>query len=292
MAIEEPVFISGKEYRIERIRGFSAYATAKLHDGTITIKIPIYISGERAAKVFQSLKRRMVRSLERAKEYEPKPEYLNFYDGQVLQIMGRVFAIKTVESANQNSQARFKDGTITIRLASGLAVKERERHTYVLSSRTIVKNILPDVTARANQLNESHFHFGLGRIRLKEQSSRWGSYSKRTNIINLNFRLLFAPPEVFDSVIIHELAHIKHQNHSKRFWKLVLGAMPDYKERRKWLRKNGNLLGVFQKPDPVPQNEALSATAIQEGEQMLQVADIVNAQEPKQQNQGGARQGI
>lgn len=292
MAIEEPVFISGKEYRIERIRGFGAYATAKLHDGTITIKIPIYLSGERATKIFLNLKRRMVRSLEKAKEYEPKPEYLNFYDGQVLQIMGRAFAIKTVESANQNSQARFKDGTITIRLASALALKERERHTYALSSRTIAKNILPDVTARANQLNEGHFHFRLGRIRLKEQSSRWGSYSKRTNIINLNFRLLFAPPEVLDSVIIHELAHIKHQNHSKRFWKLVLGAMPDYKERRKWLRKNGNSLGVFPKPNPAQQTTDLQKAAIQEAQQRLQVADIVTVQEPKQQDQSGIRQGI
>ena len=246
MNAEEPVFIGGKEYKIERVRGFGAYATASIRNNTITIKIPIYLGREGAAKVFLNLKKRMIRSLERAKEYTLKPEYLKFYDGQVLQLMGKAFTIKTAESINRGSRAGFKDGTITIRLASGLDQEQKEAHIYALSTRVMAKSTLPEVNLRINQLNETHFNFKLDKVRLKEQSSRWGSYSKRTNTINLNLRLLFAPPDVLDSVIIHELAHIKHQNHSKAFWKLVLDAMPDYKEKRKWLRKNGNNLGYFQ----------------------------------------------
>jgi len=284
MGVEEPVFISGKEYGIERVRGFGAYATAKVHDNVITIKIPIYLSREKAAKIFLNLKKRMIRSLEKAKEYAPKPEYLKFYDDQIVQIMGKGFAIKTVESINKSSRASLKDGTITIRLASGLGLKQREAHTYALSTRIMAKNVLPEVNIHINKLNEKHFNFKLDKVRLKEQSSRWGSYSKRTNAINLNFRLLFAPPDVLDSVIIHELAHIKHQNHSKEFWKLVLNAMPDYKEKRKWLKNNGNNLGVFPKPSPVQQTEPAPATTAQENGQMLQIADMVAAPDSKQQN--------
>ena len=284
MDAEEPVFIKGRAYKIERARCFGAYATAKLHENTITIKIPVFLGKERAAKIFLVLKKRMIRSLEKAREYVPKPEYLKFYDGQILQIMGRGFTIKTTEGINRSSRVRFKDGTITIMLASGLAQEQKEAHIYSLSTRVIAKHTLPDVNFRINQLNETHFNFKLDKVRLKEQSSRWGSYSKRTNTINLNIRLLFAPPEVLDSVIIHELAHIKHQNHSKAFWKLVLTAMPDYRERRKWLRENGNSLGVFPKPDTVQQKNAVPETIMQENVQQLQIASIVAEPDSKQQS--------
>jgi predicted metal-dependent hydrolase len=53
-----------------------------------------------------------------------------------------------------------------------------------------------------------------------------------------------APLEVVDYVVVHELAHTVFHNHSRRFWKKVESIMPDYKERKKWLRKNGLLLMV------------------------------------------------
>ena len=62
---------------------------------------------------------------------------------------------------------------------------------------------------RVTELNNAHFGFELGNVKVKDQSTRWGSYSKRTNCIYLNFRLLSAPPEVLDYVIVHELAHVK-----------------------------------------------------------------------------------
>ena len=54
--------------------------------------------------------------------------------------------------------------------------------------------------------------------------------------------LLFAPGEILDYVIVHELAHTKHRNHSKAFHATLAGVIPDYKERRRWLRKNCHLL--------------------------------------------------
>ena len=71
---------------------------------------------------------------------------------------------------------------------------------------------------------------------------RFGSCSSKRNI-NIAYRLLFAPREVFRYVCLHELAHLKEMNHSKRFWSLVAGAMPDYKGHEKWLRDSGFMLG-------------------------------------------------
>ncbi len=78
-------------------------------------------------------------------------------------------------------------------------------------------------------------------IRIKEQKSRWGSCGIH-NDINLNWVLILGPVEVFEYVVVHELCHIKHRNHSADFWSLVAAHCPDYKQQRKWLKDNGNTL--------------------------------------------------
>lgn len=75
------------------------------------------------------------------------------------------------------------------------------------------------------------------RIFVKEQRTLWGSCSTEGNL-NFNWRLLLAPPEVLDYVVIHELAHLREMNHSKRFWAIVEAWCPEQKTHRKWLRLN------------------------------------------------------
>ena len=78
-----------------------------------------------------------------------------------------------------------------------------------------------------------------GRITIRCQKTRWGSCSAKGNL-NFNCLLMLAPSDVRDYVIIHELAHRKHMNHSKDFWKEVEIMIPDYKEKRKWLNTYGD----------------------------------------------------
>lgn len=77
-----------------------------------------------------------------------------------------------------------------------------------------------------------------GQIRLKEQKTRWGSCSSRGNL-NFNWKLIMAPPEILDYVIVHELCHLKEMNHSSRFWQAVGEVLPDYRMRRCWLKEHG-----------------------------------------------------
>lgn len=72
-------------------------------------------------------------------------------------------------------------------------------------------------------------------LRITGALTRWGSCSSRGGV-NFSWRLVFAPPELFDYVIVHELAHIKRQDHSAGFWRIVEEQLPDYKEKRKALR--------------------------------------------------------
>ncbi len=74
-------------------------------------------------------------------------------------------------------------------------------------------------------------------MRVKKLKSRWGSCSNRGNL-NFNWLIIMAPPPIIDYVVVHELCHLLQPNHSPRFWGLVESELPDYKERRKWLRMN------------------------------------------------------
>ena len=73
---------------------------------------------------------------------------------------------------------------------------------------------------------------------IRNQKTRWGSCSKRKNL-SFNMRIVMAPPEVVDYIIIHELAHLKEMNHSKKFWQVVETYCPDYKRHLAWLKKFG-----------------------------------------------------
>lgn len=78
-------------------------------------------------------------------------------------------------------------------------------------------------------------------VTIRSQKTRWGSCSSRQTI-SLNWRLILCPEWVSDYVIYHELAHLKHMNHSKAFWNLVADYFPKYKEAEKWLKQNRRLL--------------------------------------------------
>jgi len=81
----------------------------------------------------------------------------------------------------------------------------------------------------------------LARISVRNQRTRWGSCSAR-GVISLNWRLIQAPPEVCDYVILHELAHLVHLNHGPRFWALVERMCPDYRVAEQWLKRSGRTL--------------------------------------------------
>jgi len=80
-------------------------------------------------------------------------------------------------------------------------------------------------------------NFSYKNIRLSNARTRYGSCNNKGNI-NLSWRLIFAPLFVIDYVIIHELVHIEHMNHSSQFWNKLEQEMPDYKNAKQWLKEN------------------------------------------------------
>lgn len=82
---------------------------------------------------------------------------------------------------------------------------------------------------------------GCTSIAVRDQKTRWGSCSSR-GTLSFNWRLMLAPPGILDYVVVHELCHLRHMDHSKAFWECVETILPDYRERRRWLKEHGHEL--------------------------------------------------
>jgi predicted metal-dependent hydrolase len=80
-------------------------------------------------------------------------------------------------------------------------------------------------------------------LRINSAETRWGSCSRKGNL-NFCWRLVMAPLPVVDYVVAHEISHLEHPNHSKKFWNKVAELAPEYKQHRKWLRQNDYLLAL------------------------------------------------
>lgn len=80
----------------------------------------------------------------------------------------------------------------------------------------------------------AHYQFDFNQVAIRDQSSRWGSCSSLKNL-NFNWKLLYLPEQLADYVVVHELCHLKEQNHSKNFWALVAETTPNHKKLRKQL---------------------------------------------------------
>lgn len=79
------------------------------------------------------------------------------------------------------------------------------------------------------------------RLQIRNQKTRWGSASS-SGTLSLNWRLIFARPEIIDYVIVHELCHFVRPDHSPEYWRLVEKHVPDYREHRRWLKDSADRL--------------------------------------------------
>lgn len=89
-------------------------------------------------------------------------------------------------------------------------------------------------------------------VRISRARTRWGSCNSK-GVLAFSWRLAMAPLEIIDYVIAHELAHLRHPNHSRAFWQLVARILPDYARRRAWLKQHGHWLSLeVVSPQPLP----------------------------------------
>ncbi|MBI9014296.1 MAG: M48 family metallopeptidase [Clostridiales bacterium] len=103
------------------------------------------------------------------------------------------------------------------------------------------KKLLKTLIVKRVKLYQHHFEHSPNKISVRDQKTRWGSCSSKRNL-SFNYRLLMAPIEVIDYIVIHEMCHMEHMDHSKSYWKRVHEVMPDYKTHELWLKDHGRWL--------------------------------------------------
>ncbi len=118
--------------------------------------------------------------------------------------------------------------------------KEKSKERLVKWLKDNAKRIFTAVTkAQAERMKVKYTSVGVNSAR-----TQWGSCTAK-NVIRYTFRLLYCPREILEYVAVHELAHVRHKDHSKAFWREVEKYLPDWKERRKWLKTHAIYLEIF-----------------------------------------------
>lgn len=156
------------------------------------------------------------------------PENLNGYELLLLGKKCKIFIVNT-------SRVEYDAETDTIYLPEK-APEERLVKWLKANAKRIFFKVTEETARRMDTTYRS--------VTVTSARGRWGSCSA-DNALHYSFRLIYAPKEVIEYVVVHELAHTKHKNHSKAFWAEVAKYEPDWKAKRNWLKLHGGLMNVF-----------------------------------------------
>jgi hypothetical protein len=212
-----------------RRRSFALQVTEKAE---LIVRAPLRASEAMVAAIVGKhtgwIARKRAEALEKASQRVEK----KFVQGEEFLFLGRSWPLVLVE--NQAEDLVFADGFFLKASASRIA-EEAFRTFY---TRQLI-NIAADRAAMFSARQGINFHA----IRISNARKRWGSCSPDGRI-SFSWRLAMAPVPVIDYVVAHELAHVRRHDHSAAFWKLVEQMVPEFRERKKWLRERAHLLTI------------------------------------------------
>lgn len=211
-------------------------------DRQLTIVVPkraMRFQIRRFVSEHQSWIKKQVKRIQQEEAVHPPHRYA---DGEQFYYFGEEVYLKIEPQALKRPKVAVKEDQMIVRLHKTVSKSEGLRQVKKVIE-TFYKKKAEEVIHDRLQFFNEHYSFKYNRVSLRNQKSRWGSCSRLKNL-NFNWRLIMAPIEVIDYVVVHELCHLKQMNHSPKFWGLVEETIPDYKEVRKWLRKNEYLLKV------------------------------------------------
>ena len=173
----------------------------------------------------------LIRSARRTLGIEVAP------DGSVIVRAPRAASLRQIETLLREKADWIARAQAKARQRAGAAAAAPLTEAELQTLRARAKEYLPGrVAYYAGLLGVDY-----GRITVRAQKTRWGSCSARGDL-SFNCLLMLAPPEVIDSVVVHELCHRRHMDHSAAFYADVLRAFPEYRKWHRWLKENGPLL--------------------------------------------------
>lgn len=226
------------QYSIVRRPRRKTAAISVSPDDTVTVTVPQHVTDEQAREFVQRkyrwIKERIRRNAEARGTCKPR----SFCDGEEFLHLGEPCTLR-IEAGLADSVVMEK-GVLRVFISPYLNGDRRTERT-----RDLLIAWYKGSAARRLEERLAHYAGIIGvefnRFRVRNLQSRWGSCSSKKNL-NFTWQIVMAPLDVLDYVVVHELCHLVHLNHSPEFWGLVESVLPDYMERRRRLRAMSNRL--------------------------------------------------
>ena len=197
-------------------------------DTGLTVVIPEFYKTGQLADILQGKRGWILGKLSTYVEIQPLCARRELKSGDTITYLGRDLKVLTRQDYQDVDSVELQKNTLVVSLR-----RENDRlnvaleQWYRMQAAKLIKERADKLSAR---LGVSY-----NRLIIRGQKTRWGSCSRKGNL-SFNWKLLMVPEPVIDYVIIHELAHLKEMNHTKRFWAIVAEYCPQWRKHRKWLR--------------------------------------------------------
>ncbi len=191
-------------------------------------------------EVFMQKRAWVLKALQKLRAYQNhKPFTRSYKQGAIFPYLGENLTLCLIEWENQEKvSVQEMKNRLEVKLPLAFMDDTRLIQSAIENFyRQRAKYYLPP---RAQELAVIH-GFVFNNIRIKNQKTLWGSCSGKRNL-NFNMRLMMTPPGAIDSVIIHELCHLRELNHSKSFWEMLEKHSPDYRKWDQWFKENERYL--------------------------------------------------
>lgn len=223
------LYIDSGEVKVIRTRR-KTIAICINPDGSVAVRAPLRTNDEYIKEFLSARKEWIIRKQRFIKQRDESRYRKKFLSGEEFLYLGYKYKLNIVDSAEP-----------VLTFDNGFYLSSRHiKDALSVFTAWYKERVLEKIPARVN------FYTAVtgakyARIKVTSAKRRWGSCSGKGNL-NFNWRLIMAPEEVIDYVVVHETVHLTVRNHSRDFWSKVEQLFPDYKICRKWLRNNGHLL--------------------------------------------------
>ena len=201
-------------------------------DGRITVSVPYRTPEAEIERFLEERKSWICRKLSEKERLKKEAEKA-FLPGEEFLFLGEWYPLAVEENGHREPPLKLSFGRFILNSDAAGEAREAFIEWYRKEAKEVIVN-------RAEIYSHRLQLFPM-KIRITNARCRWGSCS-RDNCLALSWRMIMAPLSIIDYVLMHELAHLKEKNHSRRFWGYLESILPDYRERRFWLKKNGHLL--------------------------------------------------
>jgi len=206
-------------------------------EANLSVAVPIRTKIDEVHRFLIEKDHWILRCIEEAQHNQRKLKSRQFADGHRFLFLGKKHTLEVSQADIKRARIEFDNYRWQVTLAKDLASQDFEK--------TIKSTLTKWYRKQAEEIIGGRiFHYAriIGvepkKIGIRSQKRLWGICDYNKQEIRINWQIILSPMKVVDYVVVHELCHLIHPNHSKRFWNKVAKYMPDYKEYRAWLSKN------------------------------------------------------